>query len=1023
MSSSNKLHKITGWVVFAIAFTVYFFSAERTGSLWDCGEFILGAYKLEVVHPPGAALFLLVGRLFTWVASLVSDNPEDIAFSVNLMSGMATAAGAALLSQVTIMLSKLTMVGRDADLDEGQNIAVSGAGLVAGLSMAFATSIWFSAVEGEVYAMSTFFTVLTLWGTIKWYTAPDTPQSDRWLIFVIYAAGLSIGVHLLSLLTFPALALFYYFKKSKQLNIWGIFLAAFIGLAALVFMQKVIIAGLPALWKNMELFMVNNLGMPFHSGLIPAFLIVGGIIATGLYYAHQHKNQLIQTIFVALALVVVSYTTTGVIIVRANAYPPINMNAPTDAMRLLPYINREQYGERPLFFGPQFNADLGKVDTHIENRYGRVGDHYEYTDYKVSYKYPNSDKVFFPRMSDYTQGRPGLYKRWMGMDPKDKLIGRPNFWDNISFFLNYQVGWMYWRYFMWNFSGRQNGKQGYFPWDKSKGHWITGIKPLDELRLGNQSQLPDSMKNDKSRDVYYGLPFIFGLLGMFFHFKRRPNDALGLLALFVITGIGIIVYSNQPPNEPRERDYVLAGSIFTYCIWIGMGVVALYSLLREKAKQSGIVSAGVATVIILIAPFLMGTQNFDDLGRKDIKASRDYAQNFLQSCDKNAIIFTYGDNDTYPLWYAQEVEGIRTDVRVVNLSLIAVDWYIDLLRQKTNDSPAIKLTISKDAYLGRKRNQTPYYNPTKNDRVVAATSLLKFIGEDHPLSTPSGRKIDSYYPTKKAYLPIDISAPVWKDALLPKDTVIMKNIPVSLPDQMLKDQLAVLDVIASNINDRPIYFAVTCQKSKLMGLQDYLQLEGLSLRIVPVKSKSDPNYGVVGSGRVHTEKAYDNIMNKFRWGNFDKEELFVSSSYGPSIQTTQLAMVRTAFRLIDEGKKDKAIKLMDKFFEAFPDMNFPYSFETWSNIGVYLAADAYEKAKPHIEILANRLQQDLDFYTSLDQQTLETSYYREYFFSRRTAQDMIQEATRRGDTEFADKLKSMFAGYIEDPKGTPKING
>ncbi len=1024
MSSSNKIHKITGWIVFAITATVYFFSAERTGSLWDCGEFILGAYKLEVVHPPGAALFLLIGRMFTWVATLVSDNPEDIAFSVNLMSGIATAAGAALLSQVTIMFSKLMLVGREGKLDEGQNIAVSGAGLVAGLSMAFATSIWFSAVEGEVYAMSTFFTVLTLWAMTRWYVAPDNAQSDRWLIFAAYAAGLSIGVHLLSLLTFPALALFYYYKKSKNPNFLGTVAAAFGGLIALGLIQKFVIAGLPALWKTMELITVNNMGLPFHSGLIPTFIIVGGIIAAGLYYAHKFNNQSLQSIFVAFALIVVSYTTTGVIVVRANAQPPVNMNAPTDAMRLLPYINREQYGDRPLLFGPQFPAEPSRSGNLVEDRYGRVGDHYEYTDYKIAYKYDKKDKVFFPRMADYSQGRPGLYKRWMGMDPKEKLGGRPNASDNFAFFLNYQVGWMYWRYFMWNFSGRQNGDQGYFPWDKSKGHWITGIQAIDEMKLGNEEFMPDSMKENKSRNVYYALPFLFGLLGMFFQFKRRPNDALALMALFVITGIGIIVYSNQPPNEPRERDYVLAGSIFTYCIWIGMGVVALFSLMTDKLKQSGVIAAGISTVIILVAPILMGTQNFDDHSRREQKASRDYAQNFLQSVEKDAIIFTYGDNDTYPLWYAQEVEHIRTDVRVVNLSLIAVDWYIDLLRQKTNDSPPIKLTISSEAYRGKKRNQIPYFNQEKkDDRLLPATAVLKYIGEDHPLSAGGGRKLESFYPTRKVYMPIDRSAPVWKDALMPTDTNIVKNIPITLPTQMLKDYLAVLDVVVSNINERPVYFAVTCQKNKLLGLQDYMQLEGLALRIVPVKSKSDPNYGVTGSGRVATEKAYNNFMNKFRWGNFDTKELFVSSSYGPSIQTTQLAMVRTAFKLIGEGEKDKSIKLMDQFFTAFPDMNFPYNFETWSNIGVYLAADAYDKAKPHMKILAKRLQQDLLYYTSLDQETLESSFYREYYFSRRAAQDMIDEATRRGDTEYAKELKEMFSGFIEDREATPKLNG
>ena len=397
MGSSKQLFRITGWVVFAIALTVYFFSAERTGSLWDCGEFILGAYKLQVVHPPGAPLFLLIGRLFAWIGSIFSDDPANIAFAVNMMSSTCTAFAAAFIAWVTMDLTKLAFVGRDAELDNGQSLATAGAGLIAGLTTAFATSIWFSAVEGEVYAMSTFFTTLTLWSTVKWYTLPDTPNSDRWLLFTVYAGGLSIGVHLLSLLTFPALGLFYYFKKYKNHNILGMAAAAGIGVVVLGVIQKFIIVGIPVLWSKMELLMVNSFGLPFHSGLIPTILIIGAIFYFGLNYAHKKGNQLLQLIMVGSALVVISFSTLGVVVVRANASTPVNMNAPSDAMRLIPYLNREQYGERALLYGPHFAARYSSIDDS-EDRYGRVGNRYEVVDQKISLEYSNKDKMLFPRM-------------------------------------------------------------------------------------------------------------------------------------------------------------------------------------------------------------------------------------------------------------------------------------------------------------------------------------------------------------------------------------------------------------------------------------------------------------------------------------------------------------------------------------------------------------------------------------------------------------------------------------------------
>ncbi|MEZ4935416.1 MAG: DUF2723 domain-containing protein [Saprospiraceae bacterium] len=1009
---------ITGWLVFVLAAIVYILSAEPTGSLWDCGEFILGAYKMEVVHPPGAPLYMIVGRIFIWFAEIFTDteaNPDNIAHSVNIMSGICTAFGAMMVAWVAMILGKMAMVGREGTTDSSQNMALAGAGLVTGLSMTFCSSIWFSAVEGEVYAMSTFFTCLTLWSMIKWYNLPDTPSNDRWLVFTVYAAALSIGVHLLSLLTFPALALFYYFKKYKEHTLLGMGVAAAAGVVAIVAIQKLVITGIAEMWKNMEILTVNSFGLPFHSGLVPTLLIIAALFYFSLRWAHKHNHGIAQMIIVSAMMCMVGFSTIGVILVRANADPPINMNRPSDPIRLLSYVNREQYGERPLLYGPNFDAQ--PVDNEIEKRYGQVVKmedgkevhRYEYTDEKLSYKYRNSDKSFFPRMGDDSQGRPEKYRQWI-----NKPNGSLTFFDNVKYLIRYQFGWMYWRYFAWNFIGRQNGEQGQYEWDKKSGHWESGIKFIDEARLYNMDKMTDTMKKHRARNHYFFLPFLFGLIGLFYHYKKRPKEFMGLLALFIITGIGIIVYSNQPPSEPRERDYVLVGSFFTYCIWIGFAVLALFDFLKNK--MSGVPAAGIASLLVLIAPVLMGTQNWDDHSRAGHTGSRDYASNFLESCEPNAIIFTYGDNDTYPLWYAQEVENIRTDVRVVNLSLIQVDWYINLLRRKVNDSPPVKLTIPAESYRGKLRNAVFHYDPGDKNQRLDILDVLKFIGEDHELKAAGGRTLESFLPTKNTYIQIDSLAAVKTGNYDPADSLeFVSQIPLKLPGRqyITKDELAILDVIASNINDRPVYFAVTCRPEKMFGLNDYMQLEGLGLRIVPVKSKSEQGLYVYGYGRADTDKIYDRVMNKWKWGNFDTHETFIDRSYGPSIQSMRVVILRAARNLKDEGDNERAIALIEKYLSAFPHFNFPYDWNTMQLLSIMIEAGGYEKAKPHLEILANETLQQLEFYNSLDSHFTELGgdFEQDFALAMNTKETIIRAAKSQKDDAYVQQLEEMFKDF------------
>ncbi|MCB0554890.1 MAG: DUF2723 domain-containing protein, partial [Phaeodactylibacter sp.] len=468
-------------------------------------------------------------------------------------------------------------------------------------------------------------------------------------------------------------------------------------------------------------------------------------------------------------------------------------------------------------------------------------------------------------------------------------------------------------------------------------------------------------------------------------------------------------------------------SIFTYCIWIGMGVLAVFEFLRSRLRQSGVVSAVLASLLVLSAPLLMGTQNFDDHSRMHHTGARDYASNFLESCAPNAIIFTYGDNDTYPLWYAQEVEGIRTDVRVVNLSLIAVDWYIDLLRRKVNDSPPIEMSISRDALRGKKRNQLFYYNPSGQDRPTTLDNFIRFIGEDHPLPMSSGRELESYYSTKQVFIPVNREAVLSSGVVGIEDTAsIAQAIPLNLKDNdyLIKDEIAILDILASNLWKRPIYFAVTCRQEKLFGLDDYMQLEGLALRIIPVRTPSDPQYGIIGSGRVNADSVYHNVMDKFRWGGFDKYDLFVDQSYAPSIQSHQLSMRRAALEFLKEGDKERAVQMIDKYFEAFPEMNFPYDYRAYYMISVYLQADAYDKAKPHLEILANEMADHLAFYNSLPVDVLESSYETDYLLAMRTKDDILRAARQNKDEEFTKQMEELFAPFaVEDTENTPLQDG
>lgn len=1009
MLTSKKLNTIAAWTVFAVALVVYYLSAERVGSLWDCGEFILGAYKLQVVHPPGAPLFMIIGRMFTYVAELFSDNPSNIAFAVNLMSGVCTAFAAMFAGLTTSLLARMT-VSKEEEPDFGTALAIAGAGLVGGLITAFCTSIWFSAVEGEVYAMSTFFTAMTIWSAVKWYSLPNEKQHDRWLVFSLFTVGLSVGVHLLSLLALPALGLLFYYKKFNNKNIFGALISIFGGIIYLYFIQKLIIVGVPSIWKQMEMAMVNGMGLPFHSGLIPTILLLGGLAFFLLKLAHKRGWYYLQLFTVIATLNVIGFSLIGVIVIRANADTPVNMNAPSDAMRLLPYINREQYGERPLLYGPHFLANPVSSMTETKKVYGRVGDRYEHVSNKVSYNYRNKDKILFPRMSDQTPSRQRIYNLWRDAEMSSKKA--PTMGENLAFMMKYQVNWMYFRYFMWNFAGRQNGTQGYFSWDVSSGNWRSGIGFIDNMRLYDDALEPASMKNNKANNNYYFLPLILGLIGLFWHLLKRPKDFVFLAMLFLITGLGIIFYTNQPPNEPRERDYALVGSFLTFSIWAGFAVMALFQLFRDRLNlKQGFAAAGLSIALALAAPVVMLNQNFDDHDRSEHRASRDYATNFLNSVEKDAIIFTYGDNDTYPLWYAQEVENVRPDVRVVNLSLIAVDWYINKLRNKMNESEPLKFSITKENYRGYKRNVL-FFDPN-NTAAMPFQAALKVMNSKKRIAGAT-TKMEGYVPTKKIFIPFNDQ--LARKLGIAKETRPTESIVFNYPankQYLQKDEIAILDIIGSNIHERPIYFAVTCENSKLQGINDYTQLEGLALRVVPYKTKGMTQGGIAYSGDVAAEKAYDNIMNKWKWGNFDTKELFVDDSYGAATYAMRTVMKRTAAYFLQNGDKAKAVELSKKYFEAFPNMNFKYTYDVMPFMEVLVRGGALDDAKKHIRIMANECKEHLDFFQSIDPKKVEQSMIFRRDMQRYIAasSDLLRMSEAIGDSAFTEEMKNIVGIY------------
>ncbi len=983
MKQYNRLNIIFGWLVFLISAVVYIKTIEPTASFWDCGEFIATAYKLLVGHPPGAPLFMIIGRLF----SLFAPDPSGVAATINIMSALASAFTILFLFWTITHLAKKLMI-RDGNYETWKVWAIIGSGLTGALAYAFSDTFWFSAVEGEVYAMSSFFTAIVFWAILKWENVADKPYANRWLILIAYLMGLSIGVHLLNLLAIPAIVMVYYFKKVevnrnntiKALAISGVILGGIL---------YGIIPGLVKVASWFELMFVNGFGLPYNTGVLVYSVLLIGALIYGILWTHKKGHAILNTVILVVTVIIIGYSSFAMIVIRSYANPPMDQNSPEDVFSLMSYLNREQYGDRPLIVGQYYNSPVDRRAMNKEKGrpvYIKKNGKYVISEYKPSYIFNSSTTTIFPRMYSREARHIDQYKKWTnlkgvkkrvtGDDGHTKVITMPTFFENLKFFWEYQVKYMYVRYFMWNFSGRQNDLQGNGEIDK--GNWITGIPAIDNSMLGDQSLLRDSLKKNKANNKYYLLPLLLGLIGVFYQYNSNSKnketgevDNTGkhgfwiVMLLFFLTGLAIVLYLNQTPLQPRERDYAYAGSFYAFAIWIGLGVLGIVEVLRKVIP--GKISAAAATLLSLIlVPGIMIKENWDDHDRSQRYVAHDLAWNYLQTCQDDAILFTNGDNDTFPLWYIQEVEGVRTDVRVCNLSYLQTDWYIDQMKRKAYKSDPVPFSMKHKQYLEGKRDVV-YIIPRDQfkGKRIDLKEAIKFVASDNPKTKqiPQYSGNIDYIPANRFYLNAD-SLKVLQKGIVSESAahLIQPRMDIDINKNMImKNELMIYDLLSNNDWNRPIYFAVTVGADNYAGLQDYFQLEGFGYQIVPIKTKNDN----MEYGRVDTEKMYDNVMNKFKWGGYNNPNVYLDENHRRMAANIRNNLTRLANALLDEGQKEKAVDILNKLMVELPPDLVPNNHFSIFLAEAYYKAGEFDKGDEIIRDIAKEFMQDITFYSSL----------------------------------------------------------
>lgn len=1020
MNKFRLLNNLFGWIAFAIAAATYLTTMEPTASFWDCGEFIASAYKLDVGHPPGAPFFMLTGRFF----SLFASDPTQVALMVNALSALASAFTILFLFWTITHLARKILIRSEEDFTLARLIGIIGAGMVGALAYTFSDTFWFSAVEGEVYAYSSLFTAVVFWAILKWEDVADQPGSDRWLIFIAYLMGISIGVHLLNLLAIPAIVLVYYFRTYSKVTTWGVVRAMLVSVVILGTVLYGIIPGFVEVASRFELLFVNTFGMSFNTGLlvyialtiailawaivesttrksylriiisfvaalaitgIPFFgshFLLGIVLLGGLaYLLVKFKSKVdvrwLNTAVLMITVILIGYSSYTVIVIRSAANPPMDQNSPDNVFALKYYLNREQYGDRPLFYGQAYNAPVklrieGNTCIPIyetgDPQYSPMPktspdqkDSYIVTGHKMDYVMDDRFMMLFPRMYSSQAHHVNAYKIWG--DVKGKRVrfdycGQqrteyvPTFTENLRFFFNYQLNFMYFRYFMWNFSGRQNDIQGHG--EVEHGNWITGIDFIDKKLVGDQTNLPQELKDNKGRNKYYMLPLLLGIIGILFlvyNGKEGKHTFWITMLLFFLTGIAIVMYLNQTPYQPRERDYAYAGSFYAFSIWIGLGVLGIIQLVKKYLPET--VVAALASVLSLGVPALMAAENWDDHDRSNRYAACDFGYNYLVSTDKDAIIFSNGDNDTFPLWYNQEVEGVRTDVRVCNLSYLQTDWYIDQMRRQAYESAPLPISWTPQQYI------------VGTNEVVSVREI-----DSRPLDVSTAFRIlhdpeikvdgEGVIPTRQLYIPVN-KEEVLKSGLVDSSRIdsIAPQMEITLnKTRMTKSELMIIDMLNTNQWKRPMYFAVSVGDDYYLGMNDYFELTGMAYQIKPVRNQ--------GKGAsVNVEKMYDNMMNKFKWGNVADPKVYLDENTSRMCRTHRMMFAQLAGALVNQKDTVRAAKVLDFSFEVLPPSQVRHDITSVMMAESYYALGKHEQGNAIIDFVANDCVEYLTWYFGL----------------------------------------------------------
>lgn len=1002
----RKWNTILGWAAFAIALITYTLTVEPTMSFWDCGEYIATSANLEVGHPPGAPLFQMIGAFFAMFAF----GKENVALTQNMMSVFSSAFTILFMFWSLTMLLRRTITE---ELTKANAIMIFGASMVASLAFTFSDSFWFSAVETEVYAMASLFIALLFWLGLRWEQDMFTPRGNRWLLLISFVVGLSFGVHFMALLAIPSIGLLYYFKHYQTITPRSFIIANLVVVAVLLFIFKLLLPWTMALFGVTEVFMVNSLGLPFDSGTIFVTLLLAAFFWYALRYTRQKGYVQLNTLALCIVFIFIGFSCWMMLPIRANANVVINENRPSDAREVLAYYNREQYGSNPLFYGPQFSDVYAGLDK--DNPYTDKAPNYERDyntgKYVITNDYKNAEqngddnhKAFLPRMwstehnvnymnftkpldfridPEYmeedelvdivSEFRNGVAEGRFDMEDYDKflktygqylIIEKPSTLDNFKFMFEYQFGYMYFRYLFWNFIGRQNDVQGKY--DDMDGNWMTGIKPLDELHLGSQDKLPDDVKNNKARNFYYALPFLLALIGISHHARRDWKSFWVLAMLFLFTGLALKIYLNERPFEPRERDYALVGSFYVFAMWIAYGAYAIYELVREKlsARNAAYLVTGVT---LLAAPVLMASQNWDDHDRSGRRTAVAMAKAYLSSCDKNAILFTIGDNDTFPLWYAQEIEGYRTDVRIVNTSLLMTDWYIDQMQRKAYESEPMPMSLKHEDYVGDRLDYSAF-----TDRSQSRWNLKDFIAfirsksPESAIELRNGHTIQSY-PTNKVRLGVNRETvlkngtvnPKFADSIVPFIDLEIKG------NALYKNRLAMLDIVAQNDWKRPVYFTGgSFGDDDYLWMKDYLQLDGMVYKLVPVRTPVDKEAAPLDMGQIDSDKMYDIVM-KWDWGNGSSPHIYHDPETRKNSVSYRTNLSRLADQLIREGKQDKARTILDLAMREMPLEYYGYYSLLENYVADYYRVNAQQQARDLAKGIIGKYQQNLTHYKTM----------------------------------------------------------